>query len=85
MATVVIEKDILTTIGRILVHLARVGGKDKMGNIRKATSSQAYASVLKAERLGLLKFDPDTRIVELTARGREIARCLLECIERSHT
>ena len=77
-----IEKELLTTLGRILVYLARSGKKKvRISDLRKYTSSQAYASAFVGDKLGLLIYDYKDKTAELTEKGRRLAECLVECLE----
>ena len=76
------ERAIFTTIGRMLIYMAR-SNKQKVPiiELRRYTSSQAYTAALMAEKLGLMKYDYDAKTVELTPEGRKLAECLANCMK----
>ena len=70
-----LQKELLTSTGRLLALLYRAGGKLPLSEIRKnLSSSGTYTALLNATQLGLVKFDGQA--AELTEKGREIGRQL---------
>jgi len=74
-----IERQILTSLGRLLKFLAESGGAATQTHCRKAVGSQYYTALHKGTVLGLIVFHPEKKVVELTAKGKKIADCLKEC------
>ncbi len=76
-----VDRVLFTTVARILITLAEVGGRTKISVIRKRTSSFVYPAAVTANRLGLVYYDPVKKDIELTPEGRAVAECLRRCLK----
>ena len=75
-----VDRVLFTTVARILITLAEVGGRTKISVIRRRTSSFVYPAAVTANRLGLVYYDPVKKDIELTPEGKVVAECLVRCL-----
>lgn len=74
-----LEKELLTTTGRLLIFLGKSGGLATFTDARRVIGSQIYYALKQAITLGLVVEEEEGRRVRLTERGRALAECLARC------
>jgi len=74
-----LEKELLTTTGRLLLFLGRSGGLATFTDVRRVIGSQIYYALKQAITLGLVVEEEEGRRIRLTERGRILAECLARC------
>ncbi|MFN3267988.1 MAG: hypothetical protein ACK416_01880 [Zestosphaera sp.] len=72
-----LEKELLTTTGRLLLFLGRSGGLATFTEARKFIGSQIYYALKQAATLGLVV--EEERKIKLTEKGKTLAECLTKC------
>lgn len=73
-----IDRETLTSLGRLLAVLYQLGGKTPKSKLRKHIGSQIYTAALKATAMGLVIVHQDDTF-ELTKKGKQIGECLSKC------
>lgn len=73
-----LEKELLTTTGRLLLFLGKRGGLATFTDARRVIGSQIYYALKQATTLGLVVEEEGKRI-RLTERGKVLAECLTRC------
>ncbi|MEO3993823.1 MAG: hypothetical protein QN229_05940 [Desulfurococcaceae archaeon TW002] len=73
-----LEKELLTTTGRLLLFLGRSGGLATFTEARKFIGSQIYYALKQATTLGLV-LEEEERKIKLTEKGKMLAECLAKC------
>ncbi len=76
-----LEKELLTTTGRLLLFLGRSGGSATFTDARRFIGSQIYYALKQAITLGLVVEEEEGRKVRLSERGRALAECLVKCFQ----
>lgn len=74
-----LEKELLTTTGRLLLFLGKSGGLATFTDARRVIGSQIYYALKQATTLGLVVEEEEGRRIRLTERGRVLAECLTRC------
>ena len=73
-----IDREILTSLGRLLAVLYQLGGKAPKSKLRKYIGSQIYTAALKASAMGLVVVHQDDSF-ELTEKGKQLGECISKC------
>jgi hypothetical protein len=76
-----LEKEFLTTTGRLLLLLGRSGGSATFTDARRVIGSQIYYALKQAITLGLVVEEEEGRRIRLSERGRALAECLAKCFQ----
>lgn len=76
-----LEKELLTTTGRLLLLLGRSGGSATFTDARRVIGSQIYYALKQAITLGLVVEEEEGRRIRLSERGRVLAECLAKCFQ----
>jgi hypothetical protein len=74
-----LERELLTSVGRLLLALGRAGGRITFTEARRAVGSQIYYALRQAGALGLIVEEGGGRVIKLSDKGREVAECLVRC------
>jgi len=78
-----LERELLTSVGRLLLALGRAGGRATFTEARRAVGSQIYYALRQAGALGLIVEEGGGRVIKLSDKGREVAECLVRCFGSS--
>jgi len=76
-----LEKELLTTTGRLLLFLGRGGGSATFTDARRFIGSQIYYALKQAITLGLVVEEEEGRKIRLSEKGRALAECLVRCFQ----
>ena len=76
-----LEKELLTTTGRLLLFLGRNKGLATFTEVRKVIGSQIYYALKQAITLGLVVEEGEGKKIRLTEKGSMIAECLVKCFQ----
>ncbi|MEM2021575.1 MAG: hypothetical protein QXP80_05070 [Zestosphaera sp.] len=74
-----LERELLTTTGRLILLLGRSGGVTTFTEARKLIGSQIYYALKQATTLGLITEEEGGKKIKLTEKGRSVAECLIKC------
>jgi len=78
-----LDRELLTSVGRLLLTLGRAGGRATFTEARRAVGSQIYYALRQAGALGLIVEEEGGKVIKLTERGRAVAECLVRCFGSS--
>lgn len=74
-----LDRELLTSVGRLLLTLGRAGGRATFTEARRAVGSQIYYALRQAGALGLIIEEEGGKVIKLTEKGRAVAECLVKC------
>ena len=78
-----LDRELLTSVGRLLLTLGRAGGRATFTEARRAVGSQIYYALRQAGALGLIIEEEGGKVIKLTEKGRAVAECLVRCFGSS--
>ena len=74
-----LDRELLTSVGRLLLALGRSGGRTTFTEARRAVGSQIYYALRQAGALGLIVEEEGGKVIKLSEKGRAVAECLVKC------